>query len=103
MGERRRLREQLEGYPVAGEIGIQQVAGESQQLAPVFRHPTLVDAVIFFQPRPGIGMVEGCRARRDAYLALLACYRETIHAHLTASIALAEKSPAGLLMPNQSL
>ena len=36
-------------------------------------------------------------------LAVLACYREGIHAHLTASIALAEKSPGGLLMPNQSL
>ena len=36
-------------------------------------------------------------------LALLACYREGIHAHLTAAIALAEKSPGGLLMPNQSL
>jgi 4-hydroxyphenylacetate 3-monooxygenase len=36
-------------------------------------------------------------------LAQLACYRESIHAHLTASIALAEPSPAGLLMPNQSL
>ena len=33
----------------------------------------------------------------------LACYREGINAHLTAAIALAEKSPAGLLMPNQSL
>lgn len=36
-------------------------------------------------------------------LAQLACYRETINAHLTASIALAEPSPGGLLMPNQSL
>jgi len=36
-------------------------------------------------------------------LAELACYRETINAHLTASIALGEKSPGGLLMPNQSL
>ena len=36
-------------------------------------------------------------------LATLACYREGIHAHLTAAIALAEPSPAGLLMPNQSL
>ena len=32
-----------------------------------------------------------------------ACYREGIHAHLTAAIALAEESPGGLLMPNQSL
>jgi len=36
-------------------------------------------------------------------LASLAVYRETINAHLTASIACGERSPAGLLMPNQSL
>jgi 4-hydroxyphenylacetate 3-monooxygenase len=36
-------------------------------------------------------------------LATLAVYREGINAHLTASIAMAERSPAGLLMPNQSL
>jgi 4-hydroxyphenylacetate 3-monooxygenase len=36
-------------------------------------------------------------------LAELAVYREGINAHLTASIALAERSPAGLMMPNQSL
>src|SRR5262249_44753535 len=36
-------------------------------------------------------------------LAQLACYREGINAHLTAAIAMAEKSPAGLLMPNRSL
>jgi len=36
-------------------------------------------------------------------LAALAVYRETIHAHLTASIVCGERSPAGLLMPNQSL
>lgn len=36
-------------------------------------------------------------------LAQLACYREGINAHLTAAIANAERSPAGLLMPNQSL
>ena len=36
-------------------------------------------------------------------LAQLACYREGIHAHLTAAITLAEESPGGLLMPNQSL
>ena len=36
-------------------------------------------------------------------LAQLAVYREGINAHLTASIALGEKSPAGLMMPNQSL
>jgi len=36
-------------------------------------------------------------------LADLACYRETVNAHLTAAITLAEPSPGGLLMPNQSL
>ena len=36
-------------------------------------------------------------------LSALAIWREGINAHLTASIALAEPSPAGLLMPNQSL
>jgi 4-hydroxyphenylacetate 3-monooxygenase len=36
-------------------------------------------------------------------LATLACYREGINAHLTAAIALAERSPGGLLMPQQSL
>ena len=36
-------------------------------------------------------------------LAQLAVYREGINAHLTACIAMAEKSPGGFLMPNQSL
>ncbi|GLK68925.1 4-hydroxyphenylacetate 3-hydroxylase family protein [Hansschlegelia plantiphila] len=36
-------------------------------------------------------------------LATLACYREGINAHLTASIVDGEVSPGGLYMPNQSL
>ncbi|MDR3535746.1 MAG: 4-hydroxyphenylacetate 3-hydroxylase family protein [Acetobacteraceae bacterium] len=36
-------------------------------------------------------------------LGALACYREGINAHLTAAIAMAKRSPAGLLMPDQSL
>jgi 4-hydroxyphenylacetate 3-monooxygenase len=36
-------------------------------------------------------------------LAKLACYREGIDAHLISSIAMAEESPGGLTMPNQSL
>ena len=36
-------------------------------------------------------------------LAQLAVYREGINAHLTASIAIGEASPNGLMMPNQSL
>jgi 4-hydroxyphenylacetate 3-monooxygenase len=36
-------------------------------------------------------------------LSQLACYREGINAHLTAAIATAQRSPGGLMMPNQSL
>jgi len=36
-------------------------------------------------------------------LSELAIWREGINAHLTAAIALGERSPAGLMMPNQSL
>lgn len=36
-------------------------------------------------------------------LTTLACYREGINAHLTAAIAQGKPSPAGLLMPDQSL
>jgi len=36
-------------------------------------------------------------------LAQLIGYRETINAHLTAAVADAQKSPGGLMMPNQSL
>ena len=36
-------------------------------------------------------------------LADLVCYREGINAHLVASIAMAQKSPGGLLMPHQSM
>jgi 4-hydroxyphenylacetate 3-monooxygenase len=36
-------------------------------------------------------------------IAQVACYRETINAHLTAAIELAQPSPAGLLMPNQPM
>ena len=36
-------------------------------------------------------------------LSTLAVWREGINAHLTAAITLGEKSPAGLMMPNQSL
>ena len=36
-------------------------------------------------------------------LSTLAVWREGINAHLSAAIALAERSPGGLLMPNQSL
>jgi 4-hydroxyphenylacetate 3-monooxygenase len=47
----------------------------------------------------GVKMHQGVREK----LAQLVCYRESIHAHLTAAIELAEISPGGLLMPNQAL
>ncbi len=47
----------------------------------------------------GIKMHQSVREK----LASVACYRESINAHLTAAIALAEPSPGGLLMPNQAL
>ncbi len=47
----------------------------------------------------GVKMHQGVREK----LAELACYRESINAHLTAAIELAEVSPGGLLMPNQAL
>jgi 4-hydroxyphenylacetate 3-monooxygenase len=47
----------------------------------------------------GVKMHQGVREK----LAELVCFRESIHAHLTAAIELAEPSPAGLLMPNQAL
>ena len=47
----------------------------------------------------GVKMHQGVREK----LAELACYRESINAHLTAAVELAEVSPGGLLMPNQAL
>jgi len=47
----------------------------------------------------GIKMHQGVREK----LAQLVCYREGINAHLTAAVELAELSPGGLTMPNQSL
>ena len=47
----------------------------------------------------GVKMHQGVREK----LAELACYRESINAHLTAAIDLAEPSPGGLLMPNPHL
>lgn len=59
----------------------------------------LIGAALFNLKQTGL---ENNPAVREK-LAHLACYRETINAHLTAAVALAEQSPAGLLMPNQSL
>lgn len=47
----------------------------------------------------GVKMHQGVREK----IAEIACYREGIAAHLTASIELAEHSPKGMLMPNQQM
>ena len=59
----------------------------------------LIGAALFNVRQTGLDKQQAVQEK----LAQLACYREGIHAHLTASIALAEPSPGGLLMPNQSL
>tara|TARA_X000001036_G_C20492946_1_gene730561 strand:- start:343 stop:894 length:552 start_codon:yes stop_codon:yes gene_type:complete len=59
----------------------------------------MIGAALFNVRQTGLDKNQAVREK----LAMLACYREGINAHLTASIALSEKSPGGLLMPNQSL
>ncbi len=59
----------------------------------------MIGAALFNVRQTGLDKQQAVREK----LAELACYREGIRAHLQASIALAEPSPAGLLMPNQSL
>jgi 4-hydroxyphenylacetate 3-monooxygenase len=59
----------------------------------------LIGVALFNARQTGLDKQQAVREK----LAELAIYRETINAHLTASIALAQPSPGGLLMPNQSL
>ncbi|WP_142848411.1 4-hydroxyphenylacetate 3-hydroxylase family protein [Telmatospirillum sp. J64-1] len=59
----------------------------------------LIGAALWNVKQTGLDQHQGVREK----LADLVCYREGINAHLVASIAQAEKSPGGLLMPNQSL
>jgi 4-hydroxyphenylacetate 3-monooxygenase len=59
----------------------------------------MIGAALFNARQTGLDKQQAVQEK----LAELAVYREGINAHLTAAIALAEKSPAGLLMPNQSL
>ena len=69
----------------------------------VQRHLRLADLLVGTAyanaQQTGIKMHQGVREK----LAQLACYREGINAHLTAAVELAERSPGGLLMPNQAL
>ncbi|HLI13254.1 MAG TPA: 4-hydroxyphenylacetate 3-hydroxylase family protein [Alphaproteobacteria bacterium] len=59
----------------------------------------MIGAALFNVRQTGLDKQQAVREK----LAELVCYREGINAHLTAAIAAAQPSPAGLLMPNQSL
>ena len=59
----------------------------------------MIGAALFNVRQTGLDKQQAVQEK----LAELAGYREGINAHLTAAIAMAEKSPGGLLMPNQSL
>ncbi len=59
----------------------------------------MIGAALFNVRQTGLDKQQAVQEK----LAQLAVYREGINAHLTAAIAVAEKSPAGLMMPNQSL
>ena len=59
----------------------------------------MIGAALFNVRQTGLDKQQAVQEK----LAQLACYRETINAHLTAALHFAEKSPGGLLMPNQSL
>ena len=69
----------------------------------VHRHLRLADLMLGVAyanaKQTGVTMHQGVREK----IARLACYREGIAAHLTASIELAQDSPGGLVMPNQAL
>ena len=59
----------------------------------------MIGAALFNVQQTGLEKQQAVQEK----LAELAVYREGINAHLTAAVTLAERSPAGLLMPNQSL
>jgi 4-hydroxyphenylacetate 3-monooxygenase len=59
----------------------------------------MIGAAMWNAKQTGLDKLQSVREK----LADLVCYREGINAHLTASIAMAEKSSGGLLMPQQSM
>lgn len=59
----------------------------------------LIGAALFNVRQTGLEKQQAVQEK----LARLAVWREGINAHLTAAVALGETSPAGLMMPNQSL
>jgi 4-hydroxyphenylacetate 3-monooxygenase len=59
----------------------------------------MIGAALWNAKQTGLDKMQAVREK----LADLVCYREGINAHLTASIAMAQDSPGGLLMPHQSM
>ena len=59
----------------------------------------MIGAAMWNAKQTGLDKLQAVREK----LADLVCYREGINAHLTASIAMAERSPGGLMMPQQSM
>ena len=59
----------------------------------------MIGAALWNAKQTGLDKLQAVREK----LADLVCYREGINAHLLAAIAQAQRSPAGLLMPHQSL
>lgn len=59
----------------------------------------MIGAALWNVQQTGLDKLPAVREK----LADLVCYREGINAHLVAAIAEAQQSPAGLLMPHQSL
>lgn len=59
----------------------------------------MIGAALFNLRQTGLDHLQTVQEK----LAQLAVWREGINAHLTAAITLAERSPGGLMMPNQSL
>jgi 4-hydroxyphenylacetate 3-monooxygenase len=59
----------------------------------------LIGAAAWNARQTGLEKLQAVREK----LADLVCYRESINAHLTAAIAMAQRSPGGLLMPHQSM
>src|SRR5712692_11016499 len=67
--EGRRLREELEGEPVTGIVGIEEVPREGEQTAPILGAPGLVHGIVFVEPRLDLRMLEARVVGRDADLA----------------------------------
>jgi 4-hydroxyphenylacetate 3-monooxygenase len=59
----------------------------------------MIGAALWNARQTGLDKMQAVREK----LADLVCYREGINAHLVASVTMAQRSPAGLLMPHQSM